>query len=86
MACPEIRNLVHFICKIFIIIFEITVKRKVLNFKLKQNVERKMFGYIYLLTWNGPLIWSMRVKDIPTTPATRGILICLSCRVPLLPR
>lgn len=81
MACPEIWNLIHFICKILRIIFEVTVKRDILNFKLKQNVE--CLSNKYYLTWNGPLIWSMRVKDIPTTPAHRGIFICLSCREPL---
>ena len=58
MACPEVGNLVHFICKIFTIIFEITVKRNILNFKLKQNVEINMFWlYIFAhLEWSTDLV------------------------------
>ena len=85
MSSPEIRNLVHFICKLFSIISRVIVKRYILDFQLKQFHFKLGEHVLTKVTWKGPLIWSMSVMDIPTTPASKGILICLSCKEPLLP-
>merc|ERR1719309_1324845 len=69
MACPEVRNFIHFISKILIIWFVIHVKGNVFDFKLEWSTNSVHERYRY--SHNPTLQWNSRLLVLYTSFATK---------------